>query len=111
LKVHLSRLEEMEYLLVHSGGARKRIVYELFHDYDRNWSGSGRPLVGAQERPDFLSNCNDLSKLVGDSGKTNTGKPINGQSYHSDISLLAAEPVSGTVLCAPTTNLSSVAAG
>ena len=111
LKVHLSRLEEMEYLLVHSGGARKRMVYELFHDYDRNWSGSGRPLVAAQDRPDLLSNSNDLSQLVGDSAKTYTGKPINGQSYRSDISPLAAEPVSGAVLCAPTTTLSSVAAG
>jgi DNA primase catalytic core len=47
LKIHLHRLEELEYLAVHSGGRGQSYVYEL------NWSGSGgeksgpsRPLVG-----------------------------------------------------------------
>ena len=47
LKVHLHRLEELEYLSVHHGGRGQIFVYEL------NWSGSqeqksgpGRPQVG-----------------------------------------------------------------
>lgn len=47
LKVHLHRLEEFEYLIVHRGGRGQSFVYEL------NWSGSegekpgpSRPLVG-----------------------------------------------------------------
>jgi hypothetical protein len=76
LKVHLGRLEELEYLVVHRGGRGGRFVYELAYagegqdgtpfvpglldaerlgDYDPNRSGSegdmsggGRPLVGAR---------------------------------------------------------------
>jgi hypothetical protein len=77
LKVHLKRLEELEYLLVHRGGRGQSFVYELLYDpppdagkrflarltdvhrlraqYDANWSGqngnqsaSGRPQVGAK---------------------------------------------------------------
>jgi DNA primase len=76
LKVHLRRLEEMEYLLIHRGGRGKQIVYELLynsegqdgssflmglidveslrqHEYDNNQSAvmsdvsvRGRPQVG-----------------------------------------------------------------
>lgn len=76
LKVHLHRLEELEYLLVHAGGRGQSLVYELAyqgdaranaptlpglidveslenHTYDGEWSGSeaeksasGRPQVG-----------------------------------------------------------------
>ena len=78
LKVHLHRLEELEYLLVHAGGRGQSLVYELAyegganpgtpvlaglldvealetHTYDANRSGSpaersasGRPQVGAR---------------------------------------------------------------
>ena len=74
LKVHLHRLEELEYLLIHRGGRGQTIVYELLHDgdlddqkhlmglidieklrYDDNQSGatadkagSSRPQVGAE---------------------------------------------------------------
>ena len=76
LKVHLRRLEELEYLLVHRGGRGQSFVYELLYDgeaeqpaphlcglidvaelkrsYDEKKSGSklsrsgpGRPQVGA----------------------------------------------------------------
>ena len=76
LKVHLHRLEELEYLLVHRGGRGQSFVYELLYDgdaerpaphlsglidvaelkrsYDEkksgsksNRSGAGRPQVGA----------------------------------------------------------------
>lgn len=77
LKVHLKRLEELEYLLVHRGGRGQSFVYELLYDappdaqskflarlidveqlrrkYDRTGrgdngekSGAGRPQVGAK---------------------------------------------------------------
>ena len=68
LKVHLKRLEELEYLLVHRGGRGQSFVYELLYDpppdaqskflarlidveqlrqeYDAKWSGSQRAEVG-----------------------------------------------------------------
>ncbi len=36
LKLHLNRLEEMEYLLIHRGGRGQSIVYELLYDGDLN---------------------------------------------------------------------------
>ncbi|HTS46965.1 MAG TPA: CHC2 zinc finger domain-containing protein [Bryobacteraceae bacterium] len=52
LKIHLHRLEELEYLIVHQGGRGQSFVYEL-HDYDpkksaleENLSGPSRPQVG-----------------------------------------------------------------
>jgi hypothetical protein len=77
LKIHLKRLEELEYLLVHRGGRGQSFVYELLYDpppdagkrflarlldvdrlraqYDDNLSGlngqqaaTGRPQVGAK---------------------------------------------------------------
>ncbi|MGD9170054.1 MAG: CHC2 zinc finger domain-containing protein [Candidatus Thiodiazotropha sp.] len=77
LKVHLRRLEELEYLLIHRGGRGQSIVYELLYDgelddnkhlmglidveklgYDAkksgakaNRSGSSRPQVGAKSPP------------------------------------------------------------
>jgi DNA primase catalytic core len=77
LKVHLRRLEELEYLLIHRGGRGQSIVYELLYDgdlddqkhlmglidveklkYDEkksgvkaNRSGSSRPQAGAKSPP------------------------------------------------------------
>ena len=77
LKVHLGRLEELEYLLIHRGGRGQSIVYELLYDgdladqkhlmglidpqnlgYDEKKSGvkgkrsgSSRPQVGAKSAP------------------------------------------------------------
>jgi DNA primase len=42
LKTHLSRLEEMEYLLVHHGGRGQRFVYELM--FERS-AGDDRPML------------------------------------------------------------------
>ena len=42
LKKHVARLEALEHFLVHSGGSRKRIVYQLAYEYGGNWS----PLEG-----------------------------------------------------------------
>lgn len=77
LKIHLQRLEELEYLLIHRGGRGQSIVYELLYDGDlenkkhlmglidveklgydakksgqiSNLSGSSRPQVGAKSAP------------------------------------------------------------
>ena len=76
LKIHLKRLEEMEYLLVHRGGRGQSFVYELLYEpppengskflanlidsqrLRRNWSGrkedksgNGRGQVGAKPGP------------------------------------------------------------
>jgi DNA primase len=46
LKIHLHRLEELEYLLVHQGGRGQSFVYEL-HEYDPKKSGSEVELSGS----------------------------------------------------------------
>jgi DNA primase len=99
LKVHLCRLEDLEYLQVHAGGARKRIVYELAYGYDpnwsdaeANWSGCGRALVGGEGRPDLSSNCEDKAQLVGENGEAHIRKREKSTSYRSSsISSLAAD--------------------
>jgi DNA primase len=45
LKVHLHRLEELEYLIVHQGGRGQSFEYELC-EYDPNWSGPETQLSG-----------------------------------------------------------------
>jgi DNA primase catalytic core len=53
LKVHLHRLEELEYLLVHRGGRGQSFVYELLYDGDTEWEAphlSGLIDVGELER-------------------------------------------------------------
>jgi DNA primase len=94
LKVHLGRLEELEYLHVHAGGARKRIVYELVYDMneagDTDQSGSGRPLVGVQGRPDLPNDSKNKPELVGQSVQARSGKRANGESYRSELPGLTA---------------------
>jgi hypothetical protein len=96
LKVHLGRLEELEYLHMHAGGARKRIVYELVYDANLagdkdDESGPGRPLVGEQGRPDFLNDSREKREVVGPSAQVRSGKRANGQSYRSDLAGLTAQ--------------------
>lgn len=61
LKVHLHRLEELEYVIVHRGGRGQSFVYEL------NWSGSEGGKAGA-DRP--------LAGGMAGSGRVN-GMPID----------------------------------
>ncbi len=51
LKVHLGRLEELEYVLVHRAGrgAGRGVLMQYEFAYDLNWSGSGPNLSGANE--------------------------------------------------------------
>ncbi len=51
LKVHLKRLEELEYLLVHRGGRGQSFVYELLYD------------APAEEGQRFLARLIDVNKL------------------------------------------------
>ncbi len=47
LKIHLHRLEELEYLIVHRGGRGQSFVYELnWSGSEEERSGSSRPVVG-----------------------------------------------------------------
>jgi len=52
LKVHLHRLEEFEYLIVHHGGRGQTYVYELnWSGQEADKSGAGRPQVGVMSGP------------------------------------------------------------
>jgi hypothetical protein len=53
LKKHLSRLEEMEYLIVHRGGRGQSMVYELYFERD----AEGNPIV-----PGLATNSYDEKK-------------------------------------------------
>ena len=88
LKVHLSRLEELEYLVVLSGGTRRRMVYSVAYEYDSNWSGSegnwsgsGRPLVGGVTRPVLSNDHEQIGHLVGANGKARLGRGAKKGSY------------------------------
>jgi len=99
LKVHLRRLEEMEYLLVHRGGRGQSFVYELFYhgegeqgdlflpglidpgnlSYDEKKSGvkdekagSSRPQVGGKSAPGRAAENGaspDAARASGDNGE------------------------------------------
>lgn len=111
LKVHLCRLEELEYLHVHAGGARKRLVYELVYDAnwsgaEANWSGPGRPLVGSESRPDLQNDSANKRELVGPRVQARPGMRANGQPYRSGVSPLAADSAAAAIATsttAPTT--------
>ncbi len=52
LKVHLHRLEELEYLIVHHGGRGQTFVYELnWSGSEADRSGSSRPQAGGLSGP------------------------------------------------------------
>ena len=62
LKVHLKRLEELEYLLVHRGGRGQSFVYELLYE----------PSPDAQSR--FLARLIDVDQLRQDYDGTGRGE-------------------------------------
>jgi hypothetical protein len=84
LKLHLQRLEELEHLVVVSGGPSRRMIYELGYDYDPNRSGSwpnrsgaGRVPVGGRGRPVSPHDVAALPQPVGVSSHHGSG---NGKS-------------------------------
>ncbi len=79
IKIHMQRLADLEYVLVHVGGPRRRMLYE--YAYDPNWSGvksiwsaPGRPLVGPLARPDLSKNGAEVDDLVGVAGPHYSGE-------------------------------------
>jgi DNA primase len=67
LKVHLQRLEELEYLLVHRGGRGQSIVYELLYD-------------GDLENRKHLMGLIDIEKLGYDEKKSGVNGDVSGSS-------------------------------
>lgn len=64
LKVHLKRLEELEYLLVHRGGRGQSFVYELLYE------------AHADDGQRFLARLIDVDNLRRDQSGTNGNKPV-----------------------------------
>jgi DNA primase catalytic core len=105
LKVHLGRLVELEYLVVHRAAHSQRHVYEMAYagedgaavsaergeserEYDKsrsgfsaNRSGSGRTPVGGAVRPDLRSDSGSVSEPVGANVNAHSGTRVNGASY------------------------------
>lgn len=67
LKVHLQRLEELEYLLIHRGGRGQSIVYELLYD-------------GDLENRKHLMGLIDVEKLGYDEKKSGVNGELSGLS-------------------------------
>ncbi len=107
LKIHLARLTELEYLLVHRGGRGQSFEYELLYDgrddaqrhlsglidvealrcaYDGErsgqhvgWSGSGRPAVGVRSGGSRVGNQpENIEKHSPGALPIETGAPIHG---------------------------------
>jgi hypothetical protein len=68
LKIHCHRLEEMEYLMVHSGGRGKPISYELL--YDGQVSPEGRHLTGLIDPLTLVQGDEKLGQVDQKSGQT-----------------------------------------
>lgn len=101
LKVHLSRLVEMEYLHLMRDRHSQRFVYALgagvegisesICGYEEKPVGGGRGRSECGVRPVFGSNDKDLDKPVGALGKPRSTGTANGASYHKHhISSLVA---------------------
>jgi hypothetical protein len=76
LKVHLARLTDLEYVLVHRGGRGQSFVYELLYD---GQGKDGRPFLQCLIDVEKLkSNSNDLLQLEGDLPRSDTGRPVVG---------------------------------
>jgi DNA primase len=113
LKIHLKRLEELEYLLVHRGGRGQSFVYELLyepppdaskkflarlidveqlrHEFDGNWSvvngqlsGHGRPQVMAKSASSRAIE-NDVSAAVAIATHHDEGQPNQNANLDAEI--------------------------
>jgi hypothetical protein len=69
LKVHLKRLEEMEYLLIHQGGRGKTIIYELLYNSEGK---GGQP---------FLMGLIDVETLKDQSSENTETRSVSSQSH------------------------------
>ena len=66
LRVHLRRLEELEYLLVHRGGRGQSFVYELVFERQGD---SGKPMLPGLIEIEKLSGCGYDTKKSGQNGQ------------------------------------------
>lgn len=85
LKVHLHRLEELEYLLVHRGGRGQSFVYELLYDGD------------AEQPAPHLSGLIDVAELK----RRYDEKPSGQNSHRSVTGRPQVGAVSGDSRCLP----------
>jgi len=88
LRVHLARLEDLEYLLVPAGGAKRRVVYELAYDPNLagvkgDMAGPSRPLGGEGVRHDISWNLFEAPTLGGSTKEALKRPATNGRSYPS----------------------------
>jgi hypothetical protein len=90
LKIHLGRLEEMEYLAVHRGGRGQGFVYELCYD---GQGKDGRPfLVGLTEVEALLTY--DPMRSGSDGERSGSGRPpVGPESGGARSSQIAPEMV------------------
>ena len=73
LKIHLHRLEELEYLLIHRGGRGQSLVYELM--FVRPADG-GKPVLGGLIEVDALSkHAYDQKKSGPEAGRSGSSRP------------------------------------
>ncbi len=79
LKLHLHRLEELEYLLVHRGGRGQSFVYELL--FDRQ-GADGRPWLPGLIDVEKLRTCNyDGNRSALEAEKSGASRPqVGGMS-------------------------------
>jgi len=76
LRVHLRRLEELEYLLVHRGGRGQSFVYELVFE---GQGDSGKPTLPGLIEIEKLSGCGYDTKNAGQHGQfAGSTRPQNG---------------------------------
>ena len=77
LKLHLARLEEMEYLLVHRGQRGQSYVYELLYE---GQGTDGKPFLMGLIDVDKLRNGNvyDNDKSGVNANKSAPGRPVAG---------------------------------
>ena len=73
LKIHLHRLEELEYLLIHRGGRGQSFVYELMFTRPKD---GGKPVLGGLIDVDALSkHAYDEKKSGPEAGKSGSSRP------------------------------------
>jgi hypothetical protein len=73
LQIHLRRLEELEYLLVHRGGRGQSFVYELLYDASSDDSAGGRFLARLLDVDQLRRNLSGAQANLSGSKRPQTG--------------------------------------
>ena len=91
LKIHLARLVELEYLLVHRGGRGQSFEYELL--YDGATDGRATHVSGLIDVEALRSHPYDAERSALNAGSSGVGRAaVGGQSVDSRLTPLAANP-------------------